>query len=174
MFTYCENNPIIRIDSTGYCYYTAGGVWAHDAWENLGGYEKKPDPGYYQGTTPTGLDVYVAPDNNYSTTPQAVKIVDKRDTNTFNGMPNPDIQILDAYKYTERSDQVGIITLINTYAILNPSTHVWKRSQPSLIIEWDLHNFLYGIFRTEQFKNADFDKNDEHMLINLWNRLSQQ
>ena len=44
MFAYCGNNSVVRIDPSGNCYYSANGVWTHDAWENLGGYVKKPDP----------------------------------------------------------------------------------------------------------------------------------
>ncbi len=43
MFAYCTNNPINFSDEDGKCYY-ANGVWTHDAWENIGGYEKKPEP----------------------------------------------------------------------------------------------------------------------------------
>ena len=43
MSAYCGNNSINRFDPSGCCYY-ANGVWTHDAWENLGGYEKKTDP----------------------------------------------------------------------------------------------------------------------------------
>lgn len=43
MFAYCGNNPVRREDAFGFCYY-ASGIWTHDAWENYGGYEKKPDP----------------------------------------------------------------------------------------------------------------------------------
>ena len=43
MFAYCGNNSICWTDPTGECYY-AGGKWTHDAWENYGGYEKKPEP----------------------------------------------------------------------------------------------------------------------------------
>ena len=39
MFAYCTNNPINFSDEDGKCYY-ANGVWTHDAWENIGGYEK--------------------------------------------------------------------------------------------------------------------------------------
>ena len=49
MFTYCTNNPINFSDEDGKCYY-ANGVWTHDAWENIGGYEKKPEPKGVTGT----------------------------------------------------------------------------------------------------------------------------
>ncbi|MBO5014497.1 MAG: RHS repeat-associated core domain-containing protein, partial [Bacteroidaceae bacterium] len=48
MFAYCGNNPIIRADCCGHCYYTSNGIWAHDAWEYLGGYERQPDPQTYE------------------------------------------------------------------------------------------------------------------------------
>ena len=43
MNAYCQNNPIMNYDPTGGCYY-ASGKWCHDAWEYIGGYERKPDP----------------------------------------------------------------------------------------------------------------------------------
>ena len=49
MFAYCTNNPINFSDEDGKCYY-ANGVWTHDAWENIGGYEKKPEPKGVTGT----------------------------------------------------------------------------------------------------------------------------
>ena len=49
MFAYCTNNPINFSDEDGRCYY-ANGVWTHDAWENIGGYEKKPEPKGVTGT----------------------------------------------------------------------------------------------------------------------------
>ena len=174
MFAYCGNNPVNNIDPSGTCYYNASGQWCHDHWEYIGGYPRKPDPGYYQGTTPTGLDVYVATDDNYATPPNAVKVVDKRDTNTQNGLPNPDMQIIDSYKYTNRADQVGIFTLIYKYIALNPSVNAWKRSESGLYIEWDLHNLLYSWIKIENFKHADFDNNDEHMLINSFKRIFQR
>ena len=49
MFAYCTNNPINFSDEDGKCYY-AKGVWTHDAWENIGGYEKKPESKGVTGT----------------------------------------------------------------------------------------------------------------------------
>ena len=49
MFAYCTNNPINFSDEDGKCYY-ANGVWTHDAWENIGGYEKKPESKGVTGT----------------------------------------------------------------------------------------------------------------------------
>ncbi len=43
MSAYCRNNPITFVDPTGSCYWAAG-KWTHDAWENLGGYVKQPEP----------------------------------------------------------------------------------------------------------------------------------
>ena len=44
MFAYCGNNPFNNIDKSGTCFYNANGVWCHDNWEYLGGYERQPDP----------------------------------------------------------------------------------------------------------------------------------
>ncbi len=44
MFAYCGNNPVNKVDPTGNCYYNANGVWCHDNWEYIGGYQRKPDP----------------------------------------------------------------------------------------------------------------------------------
>lgn len=48
---------------------------------------------------------------------------------------------------------------------------MWKRTQASLFIEWDLHNGLYLATNEVRFKDADFDNNDEHMLSNFCNRI---
>ena len=95
MFTYCGNNPHNRVDFDGYCYYSANGVWSHDAWEYTGGYEIKPDPGYYAGKTSSGIEVYIAPNTNYFAPPNSMKVYDKRNS------LDPNLQIMDSYLITE-------------------------------------------------------------------------
>ena len=68
MFAYCNNNSVNYYDPTGFCYYNSRGQWCHDNWEYLGGYERKPEPAEYLGKTPTGRNVYISTDDNYSVT----------------------------------------------------------------------------------------------------------
>ena len=101
----------------------------------------------------------------------SVVVIDKRDTNYgSDGKPNPDIQIINSYKYTDRADQAGILTLIYKYIVFNPSKNIWSRTEASLYIEWDMHNGLYFASKDKRFKDADFDNNDEHMLGNFLKR----
>lgn len=161
MYVYCGNNPIIRADCCGHCYYTTNGVWTHDAWENLGGYEKQPDPGYYAGTTDTGIDVYVGTHENYSVSPGSVKVIDYRN-NTENGKPNPDMQITNSFKITDEHIQKSILRIVQGYADAHPSEHTWERTVPSMVLEWDIHNKVHsmGLF-TARMEDVDMDNNAE-------------
>ena len=87
------------------------------------------------------------------------------------GLPNPDIQIVDSYRITNRADQVGIFTLIRKYIVEKPSENVWSRTEPSMYIEWDVHNWAYKKIKIDNFKHADFDNNDAHLLLNLLKRM---
>ena len=147
------------VDPFGECYYGADGKWHHDNWEYLGGYERKPDPGYYAGTTPFGIDVYVAPDDNYATPPGSVKVIDNRAAVSQNGEPNPNFQVKNSYKITDRAQQVGILAIIKAYDAMNPSKNKWNRTQWSLIVEWDSHN-LFSAF-DQSARDTDFDNNEE-------------
>jgi len=164
MFAYCGNNPVCRVDPTGTCYYTTNGNWTHDAWENLGGYVKQEDPGYYAGTTPSDLDVYVVPEDNYILPPHSVKIVDRRETNysSKTGRNDPNFQIRDSYKITNRADQVGILSLLRAYDYFHPSVHKWNRGNDmsSLIVEWEAHNFIYKLKNNYHCQHVDLNNED--------------
>ena len=55
---------------------------------------------------------------------------------------NPNIQIINSYRITERADQVGVLTILYKFNNLNPSEYKWNRTQLYLLIEWDMHNLF--------------------------------
>lgn len=156
MFVYCGNNPINNYDPMGHCYYTANGQWTHDAWENSGGYVKKPDPGYYCGQTSSGKAIFISTDNNYSAPPDAIRIIDSR-----SGTDNPNIRIQDSYKVNTRAEKDEIIDTILQYNKEFPSEIEWIRTKKYLQIEWNAHNDLYYLYKNERCQHVDFDNADE-------------
>lgn len=165
MYAYCGNNPVNREDILGYCYYNANGEWRHDNWEYIGGYERQPDPGYYQGTTESGKDIYIAKDTNYSTPPDSVKIVDKRDTNINpkTNQPDPDFLVMDSYKITDEHNQNQILDAIVNYNTNNPlENYEWNRTRTSLLKEWKIHNRAYEwMIKRDHTADCDFNNDDE-------------
>jgi hypothetical protein len=164
MFAYCGNNPINRTDSFGYCYYNANGKWCHDNWEYIGGYVRKPDPGYYKGTTETGKHIYIGKDKNYSTALNGVMLLDLRDTNIDSDTQehDPDIRIINSYKITNVVEQNQILDILDEYIENTPSTYPWIRTRNSLLVEWDVHNDVYMRgFAREKTRHVDFNNLDE-------------
>lgn len=161
MFAYCDNNPVNYSDPMGQCYYTAGGLWAHDAWEFRGGYERKSDPKYFAGSTNSGKDVYISTTDNYSVSPNGIKVKDLRDTNMDNGEHNPDMKILDSFRITDKSIQEEVLKIIIKYTEDYPSTYEWDRNLESLVIEWDAHNKLYDVSKHTRLKDVDLDNAQE-------------
>ena len=157
MFTYCNNNPINNVDPNGTCYYNANGVWCHDNWEYLGGYVRQEAPAKTLGTVDNGSKyVYIGKHSNYSTPPNAIKVVDDR------GVRNANIRIMDSYKINDVNIQKEILSLIQQYSNNTPSLYVWDRTLDSLILEWDIHNKAYNFYISRSSTaHVDLDNDDE-------------
>ena len=170
MFAYCGNNPVCNIDPAGTCYYGANGQWCHDNWEYIGGYERQPDPGYYQGTTPSGVSVYSVPNAYYVLPPKSVGFIDKRDTNlSADGRPDPDIQILNSYRFTNLVKQYEILVIIYAYIAANPSQNKWDRTRISSIIEWIAHNDIYRVKPNYSCQHVDLNNNHQYVgYLGFW------
>ena len=173
MFAYCGNNPVNNIDPSGTCFYGANGQWCHDNWEFLDGYVRKPDTGYYQGTTTSGKNVYIAQHDNYSCSGGSIKIKDFRDVSVDKetGAPNPNYVILNSYRITTNSEQMEIIAIIQKYDGAVVAKNTWNRTTDSMVIEWDAHNDIYNFYPNERCKHVDLDNGDEVLsYIDYWQK----
>jgi len=177
MFAYCGNNSVNRVDSTGYCYYTTGGVWTHDAWEYMGGYTRLPDPGYYAGTTNNGTSIYIASHTNYSVPHNnSMRILDQRDTNINpeTGEHDPNIKIINSYDISDVAEQNQILDFVEKYVSSNPSVYTWTRSRKSLIKEWEIHNVVCEAgYAFDSTAHVDLNVDDEGKGYTdfLWDRV---
>ena len=164
MYAYCGNNSVNRVDIFGYCYYNANGVWSHDNWEYMGGYVRKPDPGYYQGTIDSGTGIYIADHLNYTIPLNGLRVLDLRDINIDpeTGEHDPDIRIIDSYNISDEVEQKQILDIVDVYVSNHTSEHAWIRTRESLLVEWKVHNDVYwlGFARTKTV-HVDFNNLDE-------------
>ncbi len=162
MFAYCGNNPVKNSDCEGECYYNSCGRWSHDNWENIGDYEKKPEPNAYTDKTNSGKNIYISTESSYSVAYGDVQIIDKRDTNMTDGKHNPDIKIINSYLINNENVQKEIIRIIKEYNQSVPSFYKWERSEKSLLKEWEIHNTVcWTGFAFDNTAHVDFDVFDE-------------
>ena len=169
MYAYCGNNPVGYKDPCGNCYFDAKGNWCHDNWEYIGNYQRKPSPVIEKSETSVGLAIIVDGsiiDENtaafYSNLRDIVIIRDLRSCNhECLGDCNPNMQIVNSYKFQETSQQKELLNYLLEYNNRVSSLHAWGRTIDSLMIEWDAHNFLFGLSNHPRVAHTDFDKNDE-------------
>ena len=156
MFAYCENNPVIRVDVLGCCWYGSDGKWHHDNWEYLYGYERKPEPAKNIGTTSSGKNVYVGSDGDYAASSNSVKVVDSRK------QADPNIKIIESFRVNERTEMIEISSMLLAYNDENPSIPSWNRTLNSMVIEWDIHNKVYDMgYARDSTADVDLNNNDE-------------
>ena len=156
MFAYCENNPVIRVDVLGCCWYGSDGKWHHDNWEYLYGYERKPEPAKNIGTTSSGKNVYVGSDGDYAASSNSVKVVDSRKQD------DPNIKIIESFRVNERTEMIEISSMLLAYNDENPSIPSWNRTLNSMVIEWDIHNKVYDMgYARDSTADVDLNNKDE-------------
>ena len=71
-------------------------------------------------------------------------------------------EFYNSYKITDKTQQTEILTILYNHDQLYPSKHPWGRTVYSMLIEWEMHNYLYGLsFKNERLAHTDFDKDSE-------------
>ena len=125
-YGYCAGNPVMRVDSSGLCYYDINGNWCHDNWEYTGGYERKEDPRKNK--------------SDYSDAHAYA------DTNNFYGLTESQKIANAEYIYTYLSDKgwssqaiCGLLGNIEQESCLNPAA--WQNNYKDLdngygLIQW--------------------------------------
>lgn len=76
-----------------------------------------------------------------------------------NGESNPSFQIGNSADIRSKKDQRIILEYIVESDYY--SQEIYGRTVDSMMVEWDAHNKAYSLYKTDQFKQADFDKNSE-------------
>ena len=88
--------------------------------------------------------------------PNVAIIVDKRN-NT-----DPNMQIIESYKISNKKQQSEIIDIMIDYNTNNPSNPGWNRTKESLLKEWEIHNTVYALgFYRSHTADCDFNNADE-------------
>ena len=168
MFAYCQNNPVVFTDSTGFCREVSPLISTKiDCWNiycpTSKVYRSQCNPNGLQAkrTTSTGKSLYIY--DASATVPKSVS-VNKNNVVAYDmrhGTDNPNIQVINSYFITAKAEQKEILTLLLAYDASNPSQVPWSRTLDSMIIEWDAHN-MFAAF-SQSARDTDFDKNEEGM-----------
>lgn len=75
---------------------------------------------------------------------------------------DPNMQILNSYIIDTKELKLEIIGLMQEYNNKVPSEREWKRSNDSMLVEWDFHNFAYNLgYKKDRTGDTDFNNNDE-------------
>ena len=141
MFTYCKNNPTNCFDITGCCYYSADGHWCHDAWENLGGYQKKDAPELLYLAKNENSTVFFVDSSTevFSVPPNGYIVYDNR---VLNGGGDNNFEVYNSHYVRDRAIQSEIVRSIIEYNSLS-NQYYWDRSEKSMLTEWGWHNKFY-------------------------------
>ena len=168
MFAYCANNPIRYADLSGQCYYDANGNWCHDAWENLGGYQKKDPPELLYVAKNENSTVFFVQNSAgaISVPPNVYVVYDNREQN---GGSNNNFEIYNSYRINGKWAKLEIINSIIEYNSLT-NNYGWNRDKYSMLNEWYWHNGLYSAgFRPSSTKSVNFDMGTFANALNpLW------
>lgn len=88
-----------------------------------------------------------------------INIIDYR-----NYLLDPNISIIDSYKYYSFCDMECILSIVKKYESLYPSN--WNRSIISMEYEWFWHNIGYYLgYETSHTKDVDLNNADEKRLV---------
>ena len=77
------------------------------------------------------------------------------------GEDDPNMVIVDSYRITNRDQQIEIIRILLRYNDADTDSP-WFRTEPSMLVEWNIHNVLYAPAHGRRYKDADLDNNDEY------------
>ena len=114
--------------------------------------------GIYQTTTYSKGKVYITTCDNietlYNEESDDIYVLDQRTLN------NPNMEILNSYRITSKSQIEELIKILLKYEELYPSS--WNRSYYSLLNEWQIHNICYKYnYDEESTRHVDLDNKDE-------------
>ena len=114
---------------------------------------------YSNGKIYIGTDQYISSIKN-KVDYNDVLVIDERNSN------NPSFKILSSYKIHELTKKAEIVSALQKYDSLYPSSNKWDRSTESLMTEWDCHNmaFLFGLWRNRS-ADVDLDNKDEEKYL---------
>ena len=89
-----------------------------------------------------------------------ILILDERSRN------DPNMKIISSYKISDRQDKKEILNAMSLYEDNNPSD--WNRSYNSMLVEWEVHNFLHDLgFKRSRTTDVDFNNEDEKIYDDL-------
>jgi len=182
LFAYCSNNPIIRSDPTGACFWcgtpgiagenlrkTAGCLtWLTSRYNICECTDN--DVTIYVVTSSKNGDAVNADDiSGFNTGENAAVVIDKRTATDKNGNPNPDMQVVDSYKIKNIITIYKMSKLMLAYNAVTPTTASvsWDREAGEMTREWVAHNALHKIFESigmnniaNRLQHVDLDNDD--------------
>ena len=177
MYAYCGNNPVMYSDPTGNCR-TIKFLWftyKKDCGNCLCESSNKYIPSAKLiGTYNDGkCSLYVISQEDESKAKKLSKkkfgvinskilfVVDMRDSD------DPNMKLLNSYQIDDSETQRQIARLMLQYNEVNPTGKAWKRTEDSIVDEWNLHNFAYS-WRIKRERTADCDFNNADEGMGFW------
>ena len=157
MYAYCNSNPVNYVDNSG---NSPIGIAALILLGVAVVFEltscANNDSSDYEKSITDNINLYDDSTGEYQEGKINVKF---SPDNKTNGEPNPSFQIENSADIRSKKDQRIILEYIVESDYY--SQEVYGRTVDSMMVEWDAHNKAYSIYRTDQFKHTDFDKNSE-------------
>jgi len=157
MYAYCNNNLIAFVDSEG---TAAKRIELSD----------KADAPFFESAVYQWSDVTLvimtlsryreSYESFKAQYPDYIYAIDKRYCSDDCDGCNPNIQILDSYKYTDRTTMLAVINCLIDYESNNPLKHRWDRTPEDLYYEWYIHNEIYNYFGITNCRDVDLDTED--------------
>ena len=76
------------------------------------------------------------------------------------------MKILSSCYISDKNDKEDIVKALLMYEKKYPSK--WDRSYESMLVEWEVHNYLYSIgYRIDRTTDVDFNNQDERVYDNV-------
>ena len=185
LFAYCNNNPILFVDSNGNRPIVGTSIENETSEERFLSFATMNDIQVKTIQTDFSGAIYVMDANtlNNTNSASAKALINNSGNGYFVVVDNRNngyIEIINSYKNKNIAKQADMLNALTKYTRSTPVNYsVWNRTLSSMFIEWTWHNLFYSIgFMRSNAKSASFDMypfcNTDSMLIQIFGELTKR